>query len=125
MKSKTISFIYLLISLAVCILLFTFFDYLAHGLTARWKVPDYYFKNKIIYGFLWGIVLFFVVRKMQNIWLKSAVFSGIIRLLLQLRYYIEGYDLSFVVIFLFIHFIILYFLSAIMFFIIRKFKIIS
>src|ERR1035437_9813777 len=109
MNSKSQKIIFSSIVLMVVILLFTIIDHSIHGLENAWSVPDYYFRNKIPFGFLWGIVGLLLARKVQNIWLKALVVSSIIATTLQLRYFIEGYPLDFVIIFLFIHFIILYF----------------
>lgn len=103
------------IKLILLILLFAVVDYIFHSLSEKWAVPEYYFKNKIIYGFLWSIPALWVSLKFKKVLLKSLAFSSIISIILQLRYYIEGYPLDFVLIFLVIHFVILYILSLIMF----------
>lgn len=113
------------ISLLLVIVCFAFIDYRIHDLKIEWGVPDYYYKDKIIYGFLWGIVGLFLARKLRNIWLQSLVFSGVIAITLQTRYFLEGYDLSFVILFLLFHFLILYFLSLIMFVVLQKNKILN
>lgn len=109
------------IILMVVIILFTIIDYFIHGLENYWSVPDYYFKNKIPFGFLWGLVGLFIASKYKNIWLKSLIFSGTIAVTLQIRYFIEGYALDFVLIFLLFHFLTLYFLSLGMFKIFEKY----
>lgn len=121
---KKISFyIYWALGLLVLILAFTAVDYFFHSLFPEWSVPDYYFRNKIIFGFLLSIPAVWVSLKLSNIWGKALVFSLIISVLLQLRYYFEGYSLNFVLTFLLIHFLILYVLSSIMFIINKKTKI--
>ncbi len=109
------------ILLLIVILLFTVADYFIHGLKGVWGVPDYYFKNKIPFGFLWGIVGLLLARKFQNIWVKALVFSSVIAITLQFRYFLEGYALDFVLLFLLFHFIILYFLSVGIFKILDKY----
>lgn len=104
-----------LAKLLLLILLFALIDYFFHSLTKNWAVPEYYFKNKIIYGFLWSIPALWISSGLSNIYIKSFSFSAIISIVLQIRYYIEGYPLDFVLIFLVIHFLILYILSLIMF----------
>jgi hypothetical protein len=99
----------------VVILLFAGMDFFTHLLKDTWSVPDYYFKDKIPFGFLWGIAGLFIASKFNNVWIKTLAFSGIIAVALQVRYFIEGYDLSFVFIFLFLHFAYLYFFSFFMF----------
>lgn len=109
--------IFACIALMIVILLFTIIDHFIHGLESYWGVPDYYFRNKIPFGFLWGIVGLFLVYKLKisNIWLKALTVSGIIAVTLQVRYFIEGYSLGFVLIFLLFHFLILYLLLVVMF----------
>jgi len=117
MNSKFQKGIFACIILMVVILFFTIIDHSIHGLENAWGVPDYYFRNKIPFGFLWGLLGLFLVYKfkIQNIWLKALVVAGVISITLQFRYFIEGYSISFVLIFLLFHFLILYFLSVGMF----------
>lgn len=121
MKEKIRNITFNLILLMIVILLFTIVDHSIHGLEDIWSVPDYYFKDKIPFGFLWGIVGLLVARKVKKSWLKALTLSGIISVTLQTRYFLEGYPLSFVFLFLLFHFIILYFLSLGMFFILKKY----
>lgn len=108
--------------LLIVILFFTIIDHAIHGLQNSWGVPDYYFKDKIPAGFFWGIVGLFLARRFQNIWSKSLVVAGVIAVALQVRYFIEGYALDFVLIFLVFHFLILFFLLAGIFFLFKKYK---
>lgn len=101
--------------LLIVILLFTVIDHFVHGLESAWSVPDFYFRNKIPFGFLWGLVGLLFARKSSNLWFKALIFSAVVALALQARYFIEGYALGFVLLFLMIHFVILYFLSVAMF----------
>jgi hypothetical protein len=109
------------IVLLIVILLFTIVDHSIHGLEGAWSVPDYYFRNKIPFGFLWGVVGLFLARKYTNVWLKALIVAGIIATTLQVRYFIEGYTLSFVLLFLLFHFLILYVLSVGMFLLFDKY----
>ncbi len=109
------------IVLMIVILLFTIIDHFLHSLENSWSVPDYYFKNKIIFAFLWGVVGLFAARRIEKLWLKAFVVSSIISVTLQTRYFIEGYNLNFVLLFLLFHFIILYILSLIMFRIFKRY----
>lgn len=115
MKRKLLNGAFRAVILLVVILLFTIIDHFIHGLKDTWSVPDYYFRNKIPFGFLWGVAGLLIAKKFQNIWLKATVVSGVIAITLQSRYLIEGYPLGFVLWFLLFHFIILYFLSIGMF----------
>jgi hypothetical protein len=120
MKDKILKITFTGISLLIVMLLFTVVDYSLHELKGDWAVPPHYFVNKIPFGFLWSILGIFFAKKFQNIWLKSLVFSLVISITLQFRYFIEGYPLDFVVIFLLLHFLILYVLSLGMFQIFKK-----
>jgi len=122
MNKKISKHIFTGVMLLIVILLFTDFDYLTHSLNAYWSVPDYYFRNKIPFGFLWGIVGLFAASRVEAVWLKALTVSGIIAVMLQIRYFIEGYPLSFVFSFLFFHFTILYVLSHFMFLVLRRYN---
>lgn len=121
MKKKFSENIFIGIVLLTVILLLTIVDHSIHNLQSAWGVPDYYFGNKIPYGFLWGIVGLFLAKNYSNIWIKGLIFSGTIAVTLQTRYFIEGYPLNFVFLFLLIHFLILYPLSIIMFLVFNKY----
>src|SRR3989344_9549339 len=72
------------------ILIFTFIDFLIHLLREEYAVPDYYFKNKIIYGGIIGLITYFFVKN-KSLLTKSFIFSGIVSVLLQIRYFLEGF----------------------------------
>ena len=109
-----------LVVLAI-ILVFTFFDYLTHLLSKEYAVPSYYFRNKIIFGTLIGLIAYYFTRDLV-FWKKSLIFSASVSALLQIRYTIEGYPLDFVILFLFIHFTILLAVSMIAFKLTERFK---
>ena len=88
------------------IIVFAGLDYLMHKLSPKYDVPSYYFKNKIIFGTLIGCISYLLFRKKQ-LFTKSLLVSLSVSVLLQIRYYLEGYPKDFVFIFLGIHFIIL------------------
>ncbi|OGY49018.1 MAG: hypothetical protein A3D39_01445 [Candidatus Buchananbacteria bacterium RIFCSPHIGHO2_02_FULL_39_17] len=117
-----IFFIKWLITLALIMLGFLAGDYFFHALRLEWNVPEYYFRNKIIYGTLWSIIALAVTYRLKNLWLRALIFSAIVASVLQIRYYFEGYPLDFVLIFLFIHFLILYILSGLIFWLMKYFK---
>lgn len=96
------------------ILIFAGFDYLIHGLSSAYNVPSRYFRNKIIFGTLIGYATYFLIRKKQ-VFTKSVLFSLSVSVLLQVRYYIEGYPKDFVFLFLGIHFILLLLISFALF----------
>lgn len=122
MKEKIIRLSLVAAILFVVILLFAAIDYPIHTLGETWNVPDYYFKNKILFGFLWGIIGLLIAGRFKSIWLKAASVATIVSVTLQFRYFIEGYALDFVLLFLLIHFLILFFLSILMFLILNKYK---
>jgi len=120
MQKKSLSVLYVLVALAILTLLFALIDYFIHGLSPDWGVPEYYFKNKIIFGFLLSIMALFFTGPIGNVWLRAAIFSAVVGALLQVRYYLTGYPLNFVILFLFIHFAILYVLAAAIFYFMDK-----
>ncbi|MFA4952753.1 MAG: hypothetical protein WC584_00870 [Candidatus Pacearchaeota archaeon] len=96
------------------ILILTFIDFLIHSLSKEYAVPDYYFRNKIIFGTIIGLIIYFLVKN-KNPLIKSLTFSVVVSVLLQIRYFLEGYPIRFVIEFLAIHFIILFIVSIITF----------
>ena len=88
------------------VLIFAGFDYLTHGLSPEYNVPSRYFTNKVIFGTLIGYIAYLLFRKKQ-LFTKSLLVSLCVSVLLQVRYFIEGYPKEFVFLFLGIHFIIL------------------
>jgi hypothetical protein len=101
----------------VTILIFTGGDYIIHQLRAEFSVPEYYFRNKIIFGTILGFIILIFIENMKNRFWQSFIFSFLIATLLQTRYTIEGYDFfGFVLPFLFIHFFILWLASYLILF---------
>ncbi len=119
-KNKIYLTLYNLIFLFIAILLFTLSDFVVHSIRLDWSVPEYYFRNKIIFALIFGVILFFVLVRIKNNVLKAGIFALVICTLLQIRYFLEGYNLSFVVIFWLIHTVILFALAWPLFYLIRK-----
>ena len=115
-KKLVITFV---IVLAI-ILIFALGDYFIHLLDEEYAVPSRYFPNKIIYGTIFGFATLLFLRK-QKIFVKSLIFSAVVTLLLQVRYFLEGYPLDFVLLFLAIHFGILLPTSLIIFKLFEKY----
>ena len=116
---KNISFTIAVIILII--LIFSFFDYLVHSLKDSYSVPSYYFKDKIIFGIIWGLIVYFVIiKRISSLAYKSIAFSALISIILQVRYAYEGYPINFVVLFLFIHFFIIWIIAYLGFRIINK-----
>ena len=97
---------YSVIIVLMIILVFTIIDYAVHSFSEEYAVPPYYFRNKIIFGTLIGLVAYFFVRKLKLI-KKSVIFSAVISILLQTRYFLEGYSIKFVAEFLVFHFVMI------------------
>lgn len=111
-KIKNLFLIFLIIF--ATILLFAFFDYLLHSLSEKYAVPPRYFPNKIMYGTIYGFFIFLLVRK-QSPFIKSFLFSLVVDVSLQTRYFLEGYPPDFVFLFLILHFMILFPVSWVFF----------
>ncbi len=116
-KIKNLFLIFLIIF--AVILIFAFFDYLLHSLSDEYAVPPRYFPNKIMYGTIYGFFIFLLVRK-QSPFIKSFLFSLIVDVSLQTRYFLEGYPLDFVLLFLILHFMILFPVSWVFFKLIKN-----
>jgi hypothetical protein len=114
MEKQVKHFLKVLLIVFLIIVLFALIDYFIHSLSQEYSVPSYYFRNKIIFGTIIGLISLYFI-KTKNIYIKSLMFSGIISILLQIRYFIEGYSLKFVLEFLLFHFLILFVVSLIAF----------
>ena len=91
---------------------FTIIDAIVHGFII-YAVPFNYFTYEILFGILYGVIIYLLLQKVKNIYLKSFLFSIILSMALQVNYYILGY--SKFVEFFFIHGFILFIVSIIMF----------
>ncbi|MDP3765702.1 MAG: hypothetical protein Q8R04_04250 [Nanoarchaeota archaeon] len=114
---KNLTFILLFVFAIISI--FAFIDYFAHSLSEKFSVPSYYFRNKVIFGTIIGFIAYLIFRK-KGLFARALAFSASVSALLQARYFMEGYPLDFVVLFLFIHFIILLPVSLMVFKMIGK-----
>jgi hypothetical protein len=92
---------------------FTIIDFIVHSFII-YAVPFNYFTYEILFGILYGVIIYLLLQKVKNIYLKSFLFSIILATALQVNYYILGYS-KFVVEFFFIHGFILFIVSIIMF----------
>ena len=84
-------------------------------------MPSYYFTNKIIFGTIIGYLTYIIFRK-QKWHTRALLFSGVVSVLLQIKYYLEGYPKDFVFLFLGIHFVILVVISLFVFKIAENYK---
>lgn len=107
--------------LLLVIFVFTGIDYIIHLVSPEFSVPSYYFINKIIFGFILAVLLFFLLGNIKNIWIKVFVFSFVISALLQIRYFLSGFPVDFVLLFLLVHFLILVIVSFVRFRLLLKF----
>ena len=76
----------------------TFFDFFAHNASPRFAVPGEYFINKIIYGSLFGLIIFKISRNYLKVTSPGRM--------AQTKYFVQGYDLFFVGLFMILHFFI-------------------
>ena len=102
-------FIALIFMLEV-ILVFAFFDYLAHGISPDYAVQPAYFIKEIIYVTLIGFVAYLLVRK-QPALRKSLILAVVISMLLEIVFYLQDYLPNFIWLFLAVHFAILFVVS--------------
>ncbi len=99
--------ILILLLVFVSVLIFTFVDFLFHSISPEYSVPDWYFRNKIIFETIYIYVAYFFVRKM-NPAVSSFITAVVTSTLLQARYYFLGFKWEFVVLFWGIHALILW-----------------
>ena|SRR3989344_3904264 len=104
MKLKDYIFLFFIAVLIIGV--FTLIDYYVHGLSEEYSVPGYYFKNKIIFGTIYCFLGLLILRK-WGLWVRTLVLSIVISILLQARYYLEGYPREFVFEFTLFHFLML------------------
>ena len=83
----------------------TIIDWVVHSSNPSFYVEFNYYVNKIIFSVIWGIIILFVFRKIKNVTLKAFIFAGFIALVLQVKYFLQGYDRFFVFLFMFLHFL--------------------
>lgn len=91
--------------MVVVVLIGTFLDFLVHIISERFSVPEYYFSNKIIYATFWflvGLIVFWRVHKPLS---KAILMTALVAIVLQTRYFFEGYPLWFVFFFMVVHFV--------------------
>ena len=83
----------------------TAIDWVVHHTSSNFSVPFEYYPNKIIFGAFWGFVSFKVLRH----WFKTpfsiaAGICAVVSIVLQTKYFLQGYDIRFVILFMFLHF---------------------
>src|SRR3989338_8356988 len=91
----------------VVVLIATLIDYIVHSSSPAYYVPAEYFQNKIIFALLWGFVALWLTKKVKTPVFKALIFAGLISIVLHTKYFLQGYTLSFVFLFMFLHFIML------------------
>ena len=99
----------------------TIFDWFAHQASPSFGVPSSYFRNKILFGTIIGFVALEILRKFvrSDRWLAFGS-TLTIAILLQTRYYMEGYDLNFVFLFMGIHFVVFFLPALVLFHFFKK-----
>ena len=112
--NKTYYYSILFFVILAVVLIFAGFDYLIHGLSSEYTVPSRYFINKIIYGTVIGYTAYLLFRN-KKLFTRSLLVSLCVSVLLQVRYFLEGYPKDFVFLFLGIHFILLLPISFVIF----------
>ena len=62
-------------SLTIILVIGTVLDYFVHSLSPHFDVPGYYFRNKIIFGILYGLIALWLFKRVTNLNLKAVLFS--------------------------------------------------
>lgn len=109
----------LLLFVVICI--GTAGDWLVHGLSPRFAVPEYYFPHKIFYGAIIGMIALWVERRFvpSDRWLAFWV-ALTVAILIQVQYFLQGYNLTFVLLFAGVHFVVWFIPALILFPLFRK-----
>ena len=92
--------------LFLAVLAGTFLDYLVHSVSPDFAVPDYYFRDKIIFATLWLWVGVGIFWRMRSPWPKTLAVTAFFAVVLQTRYFLTGYPLWFVLFFMGVHFVV-------------------
>lgn len=89
---------------AIIVVIGTVIDWLVHQSRAEFAVPFIYFPNKIIFGTFWGFIALRLMRYFTRNphWLAVWVFFWV-ALILQTKYFLQGYELWFVFLFMLLH----------------------
>jgi hypothetical protein len=105
-SSVTFKFFFKQLGLVIVVVLIaTAFDFAAHHTSPRFAVPPEYFRNKIIFATIWGMLALAVFRRIADPVSKAFIFSGAIAVVLQVKYFLQGYDAFFLALFLALHFL--------------------
>jgi hypothetical protein len=86
----------------------TLVDWIVHSSREAWYVEPSYYSGKIIFGVIWGLFSLYVLRRVLAVNSSRYMALGVpalIALFLQTKYFYQGRALSFVFIFLFLHFL--------------------
>ncbi|MEK6855271.1 MAG: hypothetical protein AABX73_03545 [Nanoarchaeota archaeon] len=84
----------------------TLIDWGVHSSRPEFFVDFEYYRNKIIFATLWGLVALWIASKyrIESTNKRALIFAGLISVVLQTKYFLQGYDLFFVFLFMFLHF---------------------
>lgn len=85
----------------------TIIDWVVHSTDVRFYVPAEYYRNKIIFGAIWGTAAYYALKYWWGVASPKSMAVAVpaaIALILQTKYYYLGYNRFFVFLFLFLHF---------------------
>jgi len=104
----------------IIVLIATIIDYFTHSTSQSFYVPAEYYRNKIIFATVWGLIAILILEN----WIKNPTklaiaMSATIAVVLQTKYFFLGYDLFFVFLFMFLHFVMFLIPSILIF---RKYQ---
>ena len=96
----------IIILVLAVIVIGTVIDYFVHSTNPDFSVPAEYFINKIIFGTVWGSIFVFILRRyIKNPRALAAGVSLGVAIVLQTKYFLQGYNLYFVFLFMILHFL--------------------
>lgn len=86
----------------------TLIDWVVHSSRDAWYVEPSYFTGKIVYGVAWGLFAVVVLRRVLAVTNPRVLALGvpaIISIVLQTKYFYQGRNLDFIILFLFLHYL--------------------
>ncbi len=119
MKIKPI-FLNFLITIPI-IFIFTLLDWFVHQTNSYLSVPDWYFRNKIIFGGLYIFLILLFTEKFSII-KRSLIVTFVTISLLQIRYVMIGYNSFFHSVIYPSHLVILFLVSGIVLYFKEKYS---
>lgn len=83
-------------------------DWVTHNLELEHSIEPGYSSDRIVYAVILGLIGLSLMRNQNDMTKKAVWISLFITVALHARYYLQGYDAAFVVLFLSVHFLAIF-----------------